>query len=295
MYKKDCQVFDNELKYFLQWMGQEPYLRSLLVEIESEEITLEAWEPGNFDHQHLALPESEIQTAKICLQICRRGQSLQDARKISESAHFNDALRDFVEMFVDPLVTYMEDRIEEGSSVLSILERYKRRTEWFHRERLFGLYADDTTRGESRLDGDLREYLVDHGVSYPFSQPTSPSGEADIVACLDSADPMTIEVKVFGGPNQYDDAYLRKGFSQAYRYAADYHVPAGYLVVFNLSEKLLLFETQARRQWPAAVHLADKTIYLVAIDINPSVPSASKDRTLARHVVTERYLVEGLK
>ena len=245
--------------------------------------------------QTLNLPDTEAKTAKICLHICRKGEVQKHALNISASSHFNESLRTFVEIFVDPLVMYMEDRIEESSAVLSILERYKRRTEWFHRDRLFNLYSNDTTRGESRLDADLREYLVDQGVSYPFSQPASPSGEADIVATLGTSDPLTIEVKVFGGPNQYDDPYVRKGFSQAYRYAADYHLPVGYLVVFNLSDKLLLFETGSGQCWPAAIHLADKTVYLVGIDINPDIPSASKDRKLGRHVITEAYLLEGVR
>ena len=41
LYKKDHQVFENELKYFLQWMEQEPYLRLLLAEVEAADITLE--------------------------------------------------------------------------------------------------------------------------------------------------------------------------------------------------------------------------------------------------------------
>ncbi len=106
---------------------------------------------------------------------------------------------------------------------------------------------------------------------------------------------MALIIKVFGGPNRYDDSYVRKGFSQAYRYAADYNLPAGYLVVFNLSDKLLLFEIQSKKRWPPAVHLADKTVFLIAVDINPNVPKASKDKSLARTVISEAFLLESLR
>lgn len=294
LFKKGHLAFDNELVFFIQWMEGEPYLRSLLTEIEAADITLADWEPGNFDHHTLTFPDTEAKRAKICLEICRAGKSLNYSINISSESNLTSQLRAFVEMFVDPLVTYLEDRLEDGSSILGILERYKKRTEWFHRRQLFELYRSDTTRGESSLDAHLREYLVDQGISYPFSQPTSPSGDADIVANLDSTDPLALEVKIFGGPNEYDRAYIRKGFAQAYRYAVDYNLPAGYLAVFNLSDKLLLFETEGQKRWPPSVHLAGKTVFLIAIDTNPDMPKASKDKTLGRTVITEAYLLEGI-
>jgi hypothetical protein len=294
LYKKDWQLFDTELGFFLDWMEKEPYLRSLLAEIEMADITIEAWEPENFGWQKLQFPDSEIKAAKLCIQVCRKREAGDYAYKLA-AGNFNEGRRAFVETFVDPLVHYLEDRTEEGSSVLGVLERYKRRTEWFQRKHLFDLYNADTTRGEAHLDAHLREYLVDQGISYPFSQPSSPSGDADIVAGLDSSDPLALEVKVFGGPNNYDDAYVRKGFAQAFRYANDYNLPAGYLVVFNLSDKLLLFETEAKKQWPPTVHLADKTVFLIAVDINPNTPKASKDKSLARSVISEAFLLNELK
>jgi hypothetical protein len=295
LYKKDCRVFDAELRFFLSWLQKEPYINAILAEIESADITLEVWEPGNFGWGVLNLPDSEIKTAKICLEVCRKGESQKYAHFCTSETNFNSMCRAFVDSYVDPVVHYLEDRIEEGSSVLGILERYKRRTEWFQRKHLFDLYERDTTRGEEHVDAHLREYLVDQGISYPFSQPSSPSGDADIVAGLDSNDPLALEVKVFGGPNKYNDQYIRKGFSQAYRYAADYNLPSGYLVVFNLSEKLLIFQTENKKRWPAAIHLADKTIFLIAIDINPNAPKASKDKALGRHTISEAFLLEGIR
>lgn len=296
LYQTEPHIFDNELGFYLDWMAQEPYLAALLAEIDTADLDFEQWEQDkrSYGWGVLRFPDTESKRAKVCLALCRQRNSCNIATHVTREGTHSSALRKFVGLFVDPLVHYLEDRIAEGSAILGILERYKHRTEWFHRQRLFDLYSADTRRGEAGLDAHLREYLVDQGVKYPFSQPRSPSGEADIVAGLDTGDPLALEVKLFLGDSSYGDAYVRKGFSQAYRYAGDYHLPAGYLVVFNLSDKLLLFETAAHR-WPPSVRLADKTVFVVAIDVNPNVPSASKDRQLGRHVISEAYLRDGVR
>ncbi len=171
-------------------MEKEPYLASLLAEIETADITLEVWEPENFGWLKLVFPDSEIKAAKICLQICRKRDAGNYAHNITIESSNNAVRVRVVETFVDPLVHYVEDRIEEGSSVLGVLERYKRRSEWFQCRHLFDLYHVDTAHGEEKLDAHLGEYLVDQGIAYPFSQPASPSGYPDVVAGLDTCEPL---------------------------------------------------------------------------------------------------------
>lgn len=291
--KSEPELFDNELTFFMKWLQGEPYIAALLREIETAPITLDEWEcPENLSEGTLRFPDTEHERAKICLELCRKGEALSYAMEVGPTFNVDTCLRYYVEVFVDPLLHYLEDRIEGGSAILAILERYKRRSEWFHRQSLYDRYLADTSKGEARLDDHLREYLVDQGVAYPFSKPQSPSGEADVVAGLDSGDPLALEIKVFGGPNSYGSDYVRKGFAQACRYACDYNLPAGYLVVYNLSEKLLLFETKASIRWPPAIRVADRTVFLVSIDIHPATPRASKDRKLDRHVIAEEYLLD---
>ena len=93
--------------------------------------------------------------------------------------------------------TFLHDRIDDGGNVLFLIERFKLKTEWFRRKELYLLYQEDTSVGEASLDQELRASLFDGGIDYPFSQPSSPSGKADIIALLDSDDPLVLEVKVF--------------------------------------------------------------------------------------------------
>ncbi len=106
-------------------------------------------------------------------------------------------LRDLAEAVVDPLVNFLHDQIDDGGNVLYLIERFKLKSEWFRRKELYTLYTGHTSVGEASLDQELRASLFEGGVDYPFSQPSSPSGEADIVALLGSDDPLVLEVKVF--------------------------------------------------------------------------------------------------
>lgn len=294
LYKSASGTFGNELALFMRWIDEQPYLRSLQSELETAPIELEPWEAaGGAQRQRgLQFPDDESQRAKLCLEICRTLDVRKWAWIASNERDFPSMHRDFVEVIVDPLINFLHDRLEDGGCVLGMLERYKRRTEWFHQKELHDAYIADTTRGEAALDAHLREYLVDQGVQYPFSQPRSPSGEVDIVAGLGGDDPLALEVKLFLPSASKDNAYIRQGFAQTIRYANDYSVSAGYLVVFNLTPELLVFEGEnEKNRWPPAVRVGDKTAFLIAVQANPDRPSASKDRQLVRHVLTGNYLL----
>lgn len=290
LYKAGHQIFDNEETLMLAWMESEPYIAALLREIEAAELDFKRWKEESVSWQQLTFPDTEIDRAKACLGAMREHDFRGYAHSVSSENRFDEMARDYVEAFVDPLVNYLEDRIDDGSAILGILERYKRRTEWFHQDELHALYEADTTRGEASLDAHLREYLVDQGIAFPFSQPRSPSGQADVVSLGD--DPLALEIKLFLPSAGKDAAYVRQGFAQAHRYAADYGLPSGYLVVFNLTDGLLLFEGDHEDRWPPSVAVGNRTVFLLAIDAHPNRPSASKDRKLSRVEIDRAFLLD---
>jgi hypothetical protein len=277
----------------LKWMRSEPYLVAMLTEIEAAPIDAEAWKAGGGVSYHsVDFPDNELDRAKVCLLLFEARDIQSTGHAFGSDGDLNDSARAFVEGAVDPLIRYLEDRIEDGGSVLGILERYKRRSEWFHQADLHARYEADPSRGEAALDAHLREYLVDQGIEFPFSQAQSPSGEADVVATGDT--PLALEIKLFLPDAGKDRAYLRQGFAQAYRYAADYGLPAGYLVAFNLTEGVLAFGSDHPERWPASIVVADRTVFCIAIDANPVRPTASRDRKLTRHELDRDFLLSGV-
>lgn len=130
---------------------------------------------------------------------------------VNNKGNLNAALRDFTEVFVDPFVNYLHDRLDEGSNSLALVEKYKRRTEWFHKDDLLDRITRDPKQSETVADTDLREYLFDQGIDYRFSSPRSPSGRPDVVADIGEERPLVLEVKLFDPGRGYEQKLRSKG------------------------------------------------------------------------------------
>ncbi len=88
--------------------------------------------------------------------------------------------------FIIPIFLYLYENINTTSNVLFLLEKYKIRTEWFNKIGLFEAYKKLDKNYEDILEHDLRLFLFDNGIDYPFSTPKSTSGRADIAGNLGS-------------------------------------------------------------------------------------------------------------
>ena len=197
---------------------------------------------------------------------------------------------------MDPLINFLHDQIDDGGNVLYLIERFKLKAEWFRRKDLYALYKGDTSAGEASLDQELRANLFEGGIDYPFSQPSSPSGKADIVALLGSDDPLVLEVKVFDPVLSRGKSHLRQGFHQVLRYAGDYNQSLGYLVIFNCSDRQLAISSEepSGAEFPPRITYGGKTFFVIPIDIHPDTASASKEKPSSRLVIGYRDLIDPI-
>ena len=175
--------------------------------------------------------------------------------------------------------------------MLYLLNKYKCQCEWFNNKQLMVMYDEDTAHGEDILTKDLRKFLFNNGIDYPFSEPNTPSGKPDIIYGIDTNDPLALEVKLFGGKSNYGKNYIKKGFHQAISYANDYNKPSAFLLIFNLSDNLLEFNLSHENDEILSVNINNKDIFIIVINLNINDESASKSR---KNVVQieEEYLIE---
>lgn len=301
LYKVDASQYGTELRFFLQFLDSNPYLKALLRTLESDTtLDFSAWSETHANRHQVKFPDSEAHRATICyeiLKLCANDPGEREAYTwgmlFSFESNIGRILNDLTDAVASPLVNFLHDRIEDVSSVLYLIERFKVRAEWFRRNELFQLYQEDTSVGEAALDQKLREALFEGGIDYPFSQPLSPSGEADVVALIGSGDPLVLEVKVFDPERGKGKSNIRQGLHQAIRYADDYNQPVGYVVVFNCSDGQLAFQggPDEDSAVPARVSQAGKTFFVISVDIRPDRPSASKDRPATRTEIRYAELV----
>ena len=292
LYKTSYRTYDAELRYLLQFLDDNAYTHSLVTALDaSPAVDFERWDSDQSSHQAIEFPESEEGRAKVCLAIlkqCARDETgrawVRWSRVFSSETQYDAMLRDLSEAIVDPFVNFLHDRIDDSGNVLYLIERFKLKTEWFGREELYSIYESRTAIGEASLDRELRRALFDGGVDYPFSQPSSPSGKADVVALLGSEDPIVLEIKVFDPDRGKDRGHLRQGFHQVLRYANDYNQSLGYLVIFNCSNRQLIISSQegSKGETPTRITYADKTFFVIAIDVHPDTASASVEKPSSR-------------
>ena len=302
LYRTDSITYDAELRYFLRFLDENTYIRSLLVSLDANtSVDFEQWTTELSDMREVQFPQNEEGRAKVCYGILRmcvddkhNYDTLEWARYFSFENNYDAMLRDLTEAVVDPFINFIHDQIDDGGNVLYLIERFKLKTEWFRRKELYLLYQGDTSVGEASLDQELRASLFEGGIDYPFSQPSSPSGKVDIVALLGSDDPLVLEVKVFDPGHSKGKSHLRQGFHQVLRYANDYNQGLGYLVIFNCSDRQLVISSEeaSEVEFPPRITYGGKTFFIIPVNIYSNTASASKEKPASRLVIDFRELVD---
>jgi hypothetical protein len=145
---------------------------------------------------------------------------------------------------------------------------------------------------EQIFEDDLRLFLFDQGIDYPFSTPKSTSGRADIIGAIDTNDPLVIEIKIFDREKGYHKNRVSEGFSQIIKYTNDYHKDIGYLVVFNIDKAEIDIDLAEKSHiFPPMINFNNKTYFIVVININTGV-SASKIGKTEVITITEAELTK---
>lgn len=205
---------------------------------------------------------------------------------------FEDTKKNIIEELFTPIFYYFHDKLEKSSSVIYLLEKYKKRTEWFTYNKLIEKYSTATKKYEQIFEDDLRLFLFDQGIDYPFSTPKSTSGRSDIVGSIETNDPLVIEVKIFDREKKYDKKRIIEGFSQIIKYTNDYNKDVGYLVIFNLDNAEINFDINEKNNiFPPMITFNNKTFFLITINLFKGI-TASKIGTTEVVIISENEMTK---
>ncbi|HTH57637.1 MAG TPA: hypothetical protein VL728_16415 [Cyclobacteriaceae bacterium] len=203
---------------------------------------------------------------------------------------FNDTKSEIIENYISPIIYYLHDKLEKSSSTIYLLEKYKKRTEWFTKKELHNLYSTADKSYEQIFEDDLRLFLFDQGIDYPFSTPKSASGRADVVGEIETNDPIVIEIKIFDRNKNYGKDRVKDGFSQIVKYSNDFNKDVGYLVIFNMDEaELNLKFSEGTQIFPPSIKFNNKVFYFIVINLSMT-ESASKSGVVKEVEITEQEL-----
>lgn len=180
----------------------------------------------------------------------------------------------FKECIVGKIVSFIKKQLKEVHYSLYLLNRYKMRSEVFKKDELNEIYRNNSKDSETVLQDDLRLFLFEQGVGYPFSCAELKVGKTDVYAEVSPDDYMLTEVKIFDADRKYGINRLNDGFSQLVQYVNELQVPIGYLIVFNFDNSLPVVVTETEDN---VIVLDDKIYHIIFINLY-NAESASKHR-----------------
>lgn len=304
VYRSTYQNFDNNFNFFFAKLGDIGLLKSLLLEAGEkyhlERSKLDEFYESVFRNANIMYYENEQDAAASCFQFLVYLRTMKNhdpsviLRNLGHGKHHSEQLENFIENYIDPITHYLHDQIDDANSTLYLLEKYKSRVEWFLRGKLMEQYRNNNS--EQYLEDDLRLFLFDQGIDYPFSTPRSASGRADIVGLIDKDDPLVLEIKIYDSSRGYRKNRVIDGFTQIVKYSNDYNKSVGYLIVFNIDNVEIDIQKTTTRHtsYPRSVIFNHKTYFIIVVNLNQDV-TASKQGKLTIESISEGELTERVK
>lgn len=297
--RADYNQFGNQFKFFIDFIEHNKITSGLLNEITS----LYMYENSFFE----ALDETERyfdiefknieQQASYYYQFIKYVSSLSTITKVHENFYYGigDHSKQadvIIENIVTPIIYYFHDKLDKSNSIIYLLEKYKRRVEWFTKSDLLNKYKNAQKEYEDILEEDLRLFLFDQGIDYPFSTPKSASGRTDIVGALDTEDPLIVEIKILDKNKGYGLNRIKSGFHQVVKYSEDYSKDVGYLVLYNFDKIRYDFKlNESSNIFPPKLIFNNKVYYFIIIDMYDS-ETASKLGEIKKVEISENDIAK---
>ncbi|MEU9271972.1 hypothetical protein AB0E04_42205 [Streptomyces sp. NPDC048251] len=292
----------HEVHLAVTWINSQPALKGLLEEASRAEpgVDRERFRTGLTRSGRFVWPSRTEQGRaaliwELMQDIASKEASnpdvgLRTAIGYSMQRRHQDSWREFAEDILQPLFDFLSERVGAESSILHTLERYRTRIEWFDREELYTRFTADTANGEEVYNLDLQRFLFLEGDHITHAKPRSASGEADLIGDLDGRDPLVCDGKIFDGKSR-GKSYLVKGVHQIIKYAHDYGQHTAYLVIYNITDKLLELPTDGTPgAWPPYTELAGVRVYFIHVRVAPPTTTASKAGKATRVTLTHAEL-----
>src|SRR5258706_6580643 len=164
------------LRQFWHFLHENPFFEGILDDLrarnpnallsgESIAAGAEAFAPTT-EEQHAVLALTIIQKCVDSSDTTGNGPIFDVSYRLGlvDGSGIDSYVEQFHELLTEPLYEYLDEHLDDRRPVLGFLIRYKRRCEWFHRDRLHNLWNDDHRRGEKRLTVDMYEYFYEQGL-----------------------------------------------------------------------------------------------------------------------------------
>jgi len=294
----EFEIFHPSLQQFWGFLKSYPIFIGIMEDLEHRCPQMEDEAKKIIEANENLVADNELENAalsyfviKKCVESNEKMIEAFTGLEYAPEKHIADSLDHFRSLFLEPFYEYIDEQLDDQRAILALLKRYKHKCEWFQKDKLFNMWKDNKGRGEKHLALHLYEYLYDQGLDF-FIEPSSASGEADLVSLQQGEDPLIADTKIFNPSESKGKKYIARGFNQVYIYTLNYNEPFGYLIIYKTCEEDLRFALSHQKQsTPLVVH-NNKTIFLITIDIFSHETTASKRGVLKSLEITEDDLMQ---
>lgn len=292
--KSSFDQFPNQISYFIKNIEKETKLISLInrgiTNYKIDDDFVKNWF-RNYGVEYLF--KNEEQQAACCFYALKFIIEKNEPSALCYMAFLGErqCQSEYIENFIDPIIEYLGDNITKASAVLYLIEKYKKRVEWFTKRALLLKYRSAEKQYEDIFEDDLRLFLFDQGVEYPFSTPKSASGRVDVVGLIETNDPLIVEIKIFDKEKNYGKTRIISGLTQILKYCNDYVKDVGYLVIFNLETIEIDFKMKnMKNKYPPRLLINGITIYFYVINIAQTKPASKIGKSTVLSFTEEELL-----
>lgn len=294
------EQFGHQLKFLVGNIEKNPQLYALLQDASAKwtfteqqlEKSLES--ESDYPDEFENIEHQAVYNYQILKLIDRKYNGYSSVTKYLFWGNMPKDIPQLMEDFVTPIIDFLHEKLDKSNSITYLLEKYKKRTEWFTRTDLLTRYRAADKSYEQIFEDDLRMFLFDQGIEYPFSTPASMSGRADVVGQIETEDPLIVEIKIFDAGKGYGKNRIKDGFTQIVKYTNDYNKDTGYLVIFNLDEVEINFDFKNNSKvFPSSLFFNNKMFYFVVVNFVNS-KSASNISILKTITVTQDELTQSI-
>jgi len=290
-------LFSTTLRQFWVFFEQEPVFFGILEDLLAQFLQIDETMEQVLSREGV-VGDTEEEAAAIGYKILKhisagegdpRSKIYSLAQKYGRGGTLDEAVDTVRMVFLEPFYEYVDEQMDDQRAILALLLRYKHRSEWFHRDHLWGLSRLKRV-AEMKLALDLYAYLYDQGIDFHI-EPSSIRGELDLIAAQNTPDPLLLDAKIFDGASR-GTSYLRKAFNQIYTYTQQYNEPFGYLMIYNTTDRDLHFALPSLQYSNIPVFTYNhKTIFFITVDIYPHEKPVSQRPPLETIEITAQDLV----
>ena len=294
----DYSIFFPTLKQFFVFFEKNPILSSIIEQVNTKYPSLQESIEKIISGEGI-LGDTEEEAAIIGYGVLKELSKHNNPSILTtiswpfkRASKFNESLETIREIYLEPFYEYIDESIDDQRAMLFMVLRYKHRCEWFQHHNLWNITQNFSQQAEKLLALDLYEFLFNQGIDFSI-EPSSLSGEIDLIAAQGSEDPLLADTKIFDADGR-SKAYIQKGFNQIYTYTQQYNEPYGYLIIYKTTEKDLHFSLKISGNIPMVIY-NHKTIFLITIDIFPHPKPVSQRSKIKAVEITEEELIQNLK